>query len=76
MAGRRALPVGSAAVTPGPTFPQSTWMLVLQFALALVLPLAGVIIAVMLLATGRRRDAGLVGAATVLGAVIYAELLL
>jgi hypothetical protein len=63
-------------VSPKPAFPQSTWMLLLQCALAVVLPLAGVIIAVMLLASGRPRDAGMVAASTVLGAVLYGALLL
>ena len=50
--------------------PQSPWMLVLEIALAVILPIAGLVIAITLFATKRMRDGGYVFAATVLGAVL------
>jgi hypothetical protein len=63
-------------VQTDPAAQQNPWMLLLQCALALVLPLAGIIICALLLASHRLRDAGMVAASTVLGAVLYAALFL
>ena len=49
--------------------PQNPWMIVLEVVLALLLPLVGLIIAIVLLATGRTRDGLIVFAATIAGGV-------
>ncbi len=45
--------------------------LILPYAIAAVLPLAGLILAVLRFAEGRRYDAGLLVAAAALGTLIY-----
>jgi hypothetical protein len=47
--------------------PQNPWMLVLEVVLAVLLPLVGLIIAIVLLATKRTRDGLIVFAATIAG---------
>jgi hypothetical protein len=48
---------------------QSPWMTALEIALAIILPIAGLVIAIVLLATGRTRDGAIIFVATVVGAV-------
>jgi hypothetical protein len=48
---------------------QSPWMTALEIALAIILPIAGLVIAIVLLATKRTRDGTIVFVATVVGAV-------
>ena len=47
---------------------QSPWMTALEIALAVILPIAGLVIAVVLFATKRAREATYVAVATVIGA--------
>jgi hypothetical protein len=47
---------------------QSNWMTALEIALAVILPIAGLVIAVVLFATKRTREATYVGVATLIGA--------
>ena len=47
---------------------QSPWMTALEIALAVILPIAGLVIAVVLFATKRPREAAYVAVATVIGA--------
>jgi hypothetical protein len=47
---------------------QSPWMTALEIALAVILPIAGLVIAVVLFATKRAREATYVTVATVIGA--------
>ncbi len=49
--------------------PQNPWMIVLEVVLALLLPLVGLIIAIVLLATKRTRDGLIVFVATIVGGV-------
>ncbi len=46
---------------------QSPWMTALEIALAVVLPIPGVVITLILFATERRFDAACVGVATIIG---------
>jgi hypothetical protein len=48
---------------------QSPWVTSLEIALAVILPIAGLVIAIVLLATKRTRDGTIVFVATVVGAV-------
>ncbi len=48
---------------------QSPWWTAVEFAIAIVLPIAGLVIAVVLFATKHTRDAAIVMLATVVGAV-------
>ncbi len=47
--------------------PQTPWMTALEIALAIVLPIAGVVIAVVLFATKRTREATYMLVATIIG---------
>ena len=49
---------------------QHPWMTALEIALAIILPIAGLVIAIVLLATKRTREGVFVFAATVVGAVL------
>jgi NO-binding membrane sensor protein with MHYT domain len=49
---------------------QSPWMTALELAIAIVLPIAGLVIALVLFGTNRRRDATVVLVGTVVGFVI------
>ena len=49
---------------------------VFPLVLAIVVPLAGLLLALQHLATGDRRQAGRIGAATALGACLYALIFL
>ena len=49
---------------------QSPWMTALEIALAIILPIAGLVIAIVLLATRRTREGTIVFTATVVGAVV------
>jgi hypothetical protein len=49
---------------------QNPWMTALELALAVILPIAGLVIAIVLLATKRTRDGLIVFAGTVVGGVL------
>jgi flagellar biosynthesis protein FliQ len=49
---------------------QSPWMTALEIALAVILPIAGLVIAIVLFATKRIREASYVFVATIIGAGI------
>jgi hypothetical protein len=49
---------------------QSPWMTVLELAIAIILPIAGLVIAIVLFATKHMREATIVFAGTVAGALI------
>ena len=49
---------------------QSPWMTALEIALAVLLPIAGLVITIVLFATKRMRDGAIVFAATIVGAVL------
>jgi hypothetical protein len=49
---------------------QSPWMTALELAIAIILPIAGLVIAIVLFATKRPRDATVVAVGTVVGFVI------
>ena len=49
---------------------QSPWMTALEIALAVLLPIAGLVISIVLFATKRMRDGAIVFAATIVGAVL------
>jgi hypothetical protein len=49
---------------------QSPWIVVLELTLAIVVPIAGLVIAIVLFATRRMRDATIVFAGTLVGALI------
>jgi len=55
---------------------QSPWLLVLLVVIAIFLPIAGLIIAIVLFAQGRRSEAGIVLVGTVVGALIALALYL
>jgi hypothetical protein len=58
-------------MTQYPSAQQSNWMTALEIALAIVLPIAGFVIAVVLFATKRTREGTYVLVASVLGAVLW-----
>jgi hypothetical protein len=55
---------------------QTRWLTALEIALAVILPVAGFIIAAALYANGQHRAAGWVLAAAVVGAAFWAAVLL
>jgi uncharacterized membrane protein len=63
-------------VANGAPAKDSNLAIALGIALGVIVPVAGVVIAIMLFANGRARPATWVAAATVLGAALYAALLL
>lgn len=59
-----------------PPVRQSPWMTALEIALAVILPIAGLVIAVILFATRRTREATYVAVATLIGAGVALALYL
>jgi hypothetical protein len=53
-----------------PAARQSPWLTALELAIAIILPIAGLVIAIILFASRRTRDALVVTAGTVAGAVL------
>jgi hypothetical protein len=57
-------------MTQHPSAQQSPWMTALEIALAVILPFAGLVIALVLFATKRTREGAYVLVAAVVGAVL------